>query len=86
MSDPAVEAAQRAWEADDVAVGRYSPGYDDGFRTPAPMEAAAREMAKPIRDWFHSQQEKWVNGQGGISPMQLTELAPLIFSSEELER
>lgn len=86
MSDPAVEAAQRAWSANEALDGiHYEPG-DGGLWTPDAMEAAAREMAKPIRDWFHSQQEKWVYGQGGISPTQLAELAPLIFNSEELER
>ena len=88
VSDPAVEAAQRAWTT------RYGwdllplvdEKCDEDEDIAAFVTAAAREMAKPIRDWFHSQQEQWVNGQGGISPMQLAELAPLIFSSEELEQ
>ncbi|OMC44727.1 hypothetical protein A5742_27535 [Mycolicibacterium fortuitum] len=50
MSDPAIEAAQRAWASNEALDGiDYSPG-EGGFWTPDAMEAAAREALKPIRD------------------------------------
>lgn len=50
MTDPAIEAAQRAWAdgPDEVASIPYRPG-ETGLWTPEAMEAATREALKPIR-------------------------------------
>lgn len=69
MTDPAIEAAQRAWN------GAYTDPVD-----------GAHEALKPIREWYELQTQMWVDGTGGISPLLLDGLAPLIFTSEELER
>lgn len=74
MTDPAVAAAQKIWE-------RHEPPYrsDD-------LIAAAREALKPIRalhdDWSR------IDAQGcSISHREIFDrLAPLIFTTEELER
>lgn len=73
VSDPAIEAAQRAWDNDQLSVW---PSQN--------AEAGAREMAKPIRE-LH---DRW-NAIGILPPEAwqiLDQLAPLIFTSEELER
>lgn len=50
MADPAIEAAQRAWVANEALDGiAYCPG-EGGLWTPDAMEAAAREALKPIRE------------------------------------
>lgn len=69
MSDPAIEAARRAWtniEHDDVA------------------EGAAREMAKPIRELYEDWSRIDAQGCS-ISHREIFDrLGPLIYSSEEL--
>lgn len=50
MTDPAIEAAQRAWAANETLDGiDYNPG-EGGLWAPDAMESAAREALKPIRD------------------------------------
>ena len=50
MADPAIEAAQRAWVANEALDGiAYCPG-EGGLWTPDAMEAAAREALKPLRE------------------------------------
>lgn len=72
MSDPAVEAAQRAWASWD---------WSDDQPVAVLVEAAAREMAYPVREWF-----RWWNSRGGELPQQAWgELARLIYTAEELE-
>lgn len=92
-SDPAVEAAQRAWTArygwDQLP--RFDEKCDEDEDIAAFVTAAAREMAKPIRE-LHAAMK---SDQPGIRPTSefaegmrfaLDEVAPLIFTSEELER
>ncbi|WP_260971887.1 hypothetical protein [Mycolicibacterium llatzerense] len=81
MSDPAIEAARRAQATrfSPISVPQSCP-VDDG------EILAAREMAKPIREWYERETRKWVEGLGGVGPFALADLAPLIFSTEELER
>lgn len=75
MSDPAVVAAQRVI---DTLV-------TDGYRR-GEMESAARMALQPIREWYEQNTQKWVECQGGVSPLLLDDLAQRIYSSEELER
>lgn len=73
MSDPAVEASQRACSAYDIDHPRRC------------LETAAREALKPIRELYN----EW-NAAPFLPPQagwQLLEaLAPLIFSTEEVDR
>lgn len=76
MTDPAVEAAQRAYEPRPFA----QPGI-----IPA-MQAAAREALKPIREWYEKAMAE-ANAEDLYEQLDLLEsLAPLIFTTEELER
>lgn len=78
MTDPAVEAAQRAYEPRPFA----QPGI-----IPA-MQAAAREALKPIRELHSELNSPLPDGfelPGGVKYV-LHLLAPLIFTTEELER
>ncbi len=52
------------------------PG-DQGIWTPEAMEAAAREALKPIQEWYH---------KAMACEADANDLAPLIFTTEELER
>ncbi|WAY18425.1 hypothetical protein OF855_24620 [Mycolicibacterium fortuitum] len=73
MTDPAVEAAQRAWRA-----------WDDDVDEKLAI-ASAREMARPIRE----KHQEWVRRCYGQSPEVdnlLDELAPLIYPTEEPSR
>lgn len=81
MSDPAIEAARRAWEngPDEVAKLRYTQG-EDGVWSPVAMEAAAREALKPIREWF----AWWQGSTEPLAQQAWGELAKLIYSTEEL--
>lgn len=72
MSDPAIEAAQRAWDA--------MPTGDKSSRK-AIGETAAREALKPIRTWFG-----WWNDYTVLPEQAWSEIAPLIFTSVELKR
>jgi hypothetical protein len=73
MSDPAVEAVKRAWA--------QCPNDGKEYDVALP---AAREMAKPIREWYERETQKWVAGQGGVNPLLLAQLAPLIYSDDDL--
>lgn len=80
MTDPAVEAAQRAYEPRPFA----QPGV-----IPA-MQAAAREALKPIRDkWAEllmPYATRLVDPEATGAIKVLEAFAPLIFTTEELER
>lgn len=82
MSDPVIEAAQRAWETgpDEVAKFPYRQG-EDGIWSPVAMEAAAHEALRPIRTWF-----EWWNSCGECPPQAWGELARLIYTTEKLRR
>lgn len=85
MTDPAVEAARRAWQAE---------GWGDG---PLAMseghlaEAAAREALRPIRErhahWVAELEKSPLPATAGaIALVVLADLAPLIFTTEELNQ
>lgn len=86
MTDPAIEAAQRSADAIEQRRRKRCPRKDWIVAPTAyPREvSAAREMARPIRE-LH---DEW--SSIGILPPEawqiLDQLAPLIFTSEELER
>ncbi|WP_457214023.1 hypothetical protein [Mycobacteroides abscessus] len=80
MTDPAVEAAERAVRL------HYPPRITE----PSTCEIdSAREALKPIRA-THERWEKIFGGSRGDVPemiqVLLGELTPLIFTTEELER
>lgn len=84
MSDPSIEAAQRAWPA--VACGFF----DDEQRV---MVAAAREALKPIRELHQKRSEELAPPYEDVMTAYdegvkyvLDALAPLIYTTEELER
>ncbi|KRQ48026.1 MULTISPECIES: hypothetical protein [unclassified Mycobacteroides] len=73
MSDPAIEAAQRAWG--------LLPERSYATREQV-MNAAAREMAKSVQTVI----EEW-DSKGELHPQVnelLDQLAPLVYPSEEL--
>lgn len=70
MNDPVENAARRALDAEPDAEG-YS--YGD-------MEAAAREMARPLRALL----ENWDVCHEAQEMSLLEAIAPLVFSTEEL--
>lgn len=77
MTDPAVEAAQKIWE-------RHEPPYrsDD-------LVAAAREALRPIRAVYERWERLYGSSRGDVPEMVqvlLESFAPLIFTTEELER
>lgn len=81
MTDPAVEAAQRAYEPRPFA----QPGI-----IPA-MQAAAREALRPIRErhahWVAELEKSPLPATAGaIALVVLADLAPLIFTTEELNQ
>jgi hypothetical protein len=91
MTDPAIEAAQRTSHAfcrgeipAEPCSNTNFPGVDEI------AEFAAREMAKPIRE-LHEQLSVLARA-GGSDPARrgeryvLDAFAPLIYTSEELER
>lgn len=69
MTDPAVEAAQRA------------RAYTERRSRHVQRVAAAREALKPVREWFDENY-----GMSRITDDLLDHLAPLIHTTEELER
>lgn len=93
MSDPAVEAAQRAWASNEALDGiDYSPG-EGGFWTPDAMEAAAREALKPIRELHvpvvHDDEhtsERWAECRECLGAHWPCATAELIYTTEELAR
>lgn len=76
MSDPAVEAAQRAWA--DEGWGPEPLSFSEGSLA----ISAAREALKPIRTWF----EWWAQPSTTPTEQAWGELARLLYSPEELER
>lgn len=80
-TDPAVEAAKRALKS-----------YDRELPSTLPV-AAVREALKPIREWYEKQRariieyyiDEWTDGTNYMREQMLKELAPLIFSDEELD-
>ncbi|WP_078278562.1 hypothetical protein [Mycobacteroides franklinii] len=85
MSDPAIEAAQRAWRQRH-GLGGFNPSSGhDGLG--AGYVAAAREALKPIREKIRELQtdiptDNPMFGEG--VDYVIAELAPFIYSSEEL--
>lgn len=78
MSDPAIEAGQRAVDALDKEVSLTMDDWDLLIDTSV---ASAREALKPIREWF-----EWWNGveSDPPPPQAWGELAKLIYTTEEL--
>lgn len=81
MTDPAVEAAQRA-------IGHVSP---DEFTNEVgdTALAAAREALRPIREWHQKQSQRLADRYSSEALMlkaQLAEIAPLIFTTEEINQ
>lgn len=91
MADPAVEAARRAWEngPDEVAKLHYTQG-EDGVWSPVAMEAAAREVLKPIRELHKPEvvrspdDEQWTECTSCYGAHWPCETAKSIYTSEEL--
>lgn len=86
MSDPAIEAAQRAWHAED-------DGPHDGFVRAGRLVVAAREALKPIRELhvpvIHADEhtsERWAECRECLGAYWPCETAKLIYTSEELAR
>ncbi|SKY04445.1 Uncharacterised protein [Mycobacteroides abscessus subsp. massiliense] len=80
MTDPAVEAARRAW----VASGRVPLPTQQDLRG---RISAAREALKPIREWFEVGWADYSKSAFGNPQLDLLrELAPLIFATEELNQ
>lgn len=75
MTDPAVEAARRA--LDTVGFGRS--GH-------VQRVAAAREALKQVREWFEAAMAEAIAEDLFEQADLLDSLAPLIFTTEELER
>lgn len=76
MTDPAVEAAQRVWD-------RHEPPYRSDYL----LVASAREVLRPIRDIHQKWAEAYAyRADGLVLNAFLAALAPLIFTTEELER
>ncbi|MEN4397487.1 hypothetical protein [Mycolicibacterium conceptionense] len=71
MRDPAVAAAQRAWST-------WEDDVDERLAI-----AAAREMARPIREKFQELMRRYY-AQSPAAANLLDELAPLIYTTEEL--
>lgn len=80
MSDPAIEAAHVA-----VAFQPYPGNYLTGS---ALATKAAREALKPIRAWYGRVESTFEGQRDDVAQMVmllLGELAPLIYTTEELE-
>lgn len=80
MTDPAVEAAQRAWE------GTSNATYMNRVTL---MRAAAREALKPVRElaeafseFYEGRNDTFAEGIKHV----LRDIAPFIYPTEELER
>jgi len=72
MSDPAVEAAQRAW---------LSRGVPTKFAI-ADLADAAREALKPIREWLVQHKDDLAIPRLEVA---IEDLLPLIYATEELQ-
>lgn len=82
MTDPAVEAARKAW----VASGRVPLPTQQDLRG---RISAAREALRPIREWHQKQSQRLADRYSSEALMlkaQLAEIAPLIFTTEELNQ
>lgn len=78
MPDPAVEAAQRAL----TNIGYGRSGH-------VQRVAAAREALKPVREWHRRMADSYAlddRPEGVLVQAVLQELAPLIYTTEELDR
>ncbi|OBB15115.1 hypothetical protein A5761_15175 [Mycolicibacterium setense] len=74
MPDPAVDAASRVWDGDPEQMAHI-------------LVSAAREMAKPIRGVHEVWARRYANrfsGDALVVKTLLEDLAPLIYTSEEL--
>lgn len=74
MSDPAIEAAQRAWESEGWGSGNLQLA-EGSLAT-----AAAREALKPIREAY----KLWGRPESAEAFAIMAELSELIFATEEL--
>lgn len=77
MTDPAIQAAERARYDDDGDGVMYSCTRDA-------MEEAAREALAPVREWFELHQPQVYRGYYDVSNDELAELARLIYPESEL--
>ena len=88
MSDPAVEAAQKAWQ-EQFPLG---PSWDDRPGATEFFTAAAREALKPIRERHVSQREfdyikyEWVTRCRECRREWPCDTAKAAYTTEELER
>ena len=80
MTDPAIEATNRACSY---------PIFPEAMNhTGSCLVTAAREMAKPIREWRESilaDDQGYTSAYSRERRRILNQLAPLIYSTEELE-
>lgn len=83
MSDPAIDAAQRAEQASGWWKSAYSTPWDADYATDA-----AREALKPIREKIRELQADIPTDDpkfGEGLDYAIAELAPFIYPTEELE-
>lgn len=83
MSEPAIQASRRAFESLWPDQGGFEFNYVNSSRWWADL--AAEEAIRPIRGVF----ERWDGTHLALSPQAraiLDEIAPFLYSSEELER
>ncbi|MDM2174701.1 hypothetical protein PP404_24515 [Mycobacteroides abscessus] len=79
MSDPSVEAAQRAWERPGEPANPDHPYWGETV-------AAAREALRPIKKWYGKAMAEAI-AEDLYEQLDLLEsLAPLIFTTEELNQ
>ncbi|SKY30226.1 Uncharacterised protein [Mycobacteroides abscessus subsp. massiliense] len=84
MTDPAVEAAKRLWESRTITAEFNADIYRNEI-------ASAREALKPIRErhahWVAELEKSPLPATAGaIALVVLADLAPLIFTTEELNQ
>ncbi|OBY33428.1 hypothetical protein ACT18_00245 [Mycolicibacter kumamotonensis] len=78
MSDPAVDAAQRAWDGCDVC-----PPDSGHNKPPSSSVAAAHEALKPVREVVE-RYENLLNPWDDVGFEILDALRPLVYPTEEL--
>lgn len=88
MSDPAIDAAQRAWMAGPASEFEFRP-HEDGLWTPAAMVAAAREALTPVEAEIEDMREEFRVGayDAGVGMgvrHALDRIAKHVYPSEEL--